>query len=154
MRATRLILAAVLTLALCLAGAAAQAGGKALIEKGNQAAMKGKMDQAAALYTKAIEAGDLKKANLSVAYSNRGSARDELGQPTEALGDFTKALELDPKNAEAYYNRSFLYEKEGLIKLAKEDMTRAVRLKPRDADYTERLKYLQFKLGEYLPKTK
>ena len=52
-------------------------------------------------YTKAIELDP----TLAVAYSNRGSAKDDLGQPADALADYDRAIELAPTLASAYSNR-------------------------------------------------
>ena len=34
-----------------------------------------------------------------------GIVLDDLGRKEEAIKDFTKAIEIDPKKSEAYYNR-------------------------------------------------
>jgi Flp pilus assembly protein TadD len=46
-------------------------------------------------------------------YQSRGSAHLKLGHSDEALADFNKVLELDPKNQEAYNNRGFVKKSMG-----------------------------------------
>jgi len=44
---------------------------------------------------------------------SRGLAYSEKGQHDQAISDFTKALELNPRNAEAYINRGLAYSEIG-----------------------------------------
>ena len=78
-------------LAVLALAAVALAGGKQDIVAGNQAAQDGQFKKAITLYTKAIESGQLTATNLAVAYNNRGSAHDDLGQPKAALADYNQA---------------------------------------------------------------
>jgi tetratricopeptide (TPR) repeat protein len=48
----------------------------------------------------------------------------------EALTDFTKAIHLDPKFPEIYYNRGNLYARLGLFDKALSDYTQAIELSP------------------------
>ncbi len=48
----------------------------------------------------------------------RGNAHFDQGQYGQAISDFTKALELNPKYAEAYYNKAVACEKVGRTKEA------------------------------------
>lgn len=43
-------------------------------------------------------------------YLNRGDINNKLNQPGYAIIDYTKAIELDPENAETYYKRAGAYE--------------------------------------------
>lgn len=148
MRFAHIAISVCLTLGLAWGAApAGAADGKALIVQGNQAAARGEFARAVRLYTKAIDAGGLSKANLAVAYMNRGSARDDSGRTDQAIADFTRALEHDPGLDLAHYNRSFAYEKKGLIQLAAADMEKAVRLNSDDKDYQDRLAYLNQRLA-------
>ena len=55
---------------------------------------------------------------------------DDLGRKEEALKDFTKAIEIDPKYSTACYNRNILYNlgrKEEAIK----DYTKAIEIDPK-----------------------
>jgi len=138
------LLALLLTLCLALP---ALAGGKAEILAGNRAASAGKFKTAIAHYNKAINSGQLSPANLAVAYNNRGSARDDLGQHRAAIADFSKAVQLDPKLAQAYYSRSFAYEKTGQLAKALRDAKKAAALDPKDEAYLQREYYLSTKQG-------
>ena len=42
-------------------------------------------------------------------HKKQGSAHAKYGQYTKAINEFTKAIELNPKDAEAYNNRGVLY---------------------------------------------
>ena len=44
-----------------------------------------------------------------MAYNDRGISYGEKGQYDQAISDFTKALELNPRLAEAYSNRGAAY---------------------------------------------
>jgi len=148
-RTCKLSLALFLALALLpLWGGAALAGAKADIIAGNAAAQAGKLKQAIRLYTRALKSGKLSRTNQAVAYSNRGSAWDDLGRADRAIQDFNQAIQADPSYAPAYYNRSFAYEKKGLLKLALEDMKKALDLEPDDLDYRQRVRYLEYRLSK------
>ena len=43
------------------------------------------------------------------AYFNRGFAYDKLGLYDQAIKDYSSALEIDPSNVYAYYNRGYLF---------------------------------------------
>ena len=141
MRNATLIL--VLALCLVLPLGSALAGAKQDIQAGNQAAMAGKLEQAVKLYSQALKDPNLTPANQAVAHNNRGSAYDDLEKADAALADYNRALQLDPKYAEAYYNRSFALQKKNLLMLALKDARDAARLKPSDPDYKTRLEYLK-----------
>ena len=46
----------------------------------------------------------------------------------EAIGDFTKVLELDSGNANAYFNRASTFDSQGAVAQAIADYTRALEL--------------------------
>ena len=51
-----------------------------------------------------------------------------LGQYEEALGDYAKAIALDPSNVKAYYNRGALLADKGMLEKALIDFEKAVQL--------------------------
>ena len=67
-------------------------------------------------------------------YFNRAYDKAEKGDHYGAISDYTKAIELDPKDADAYYNRGIskgeLKDYYGAIS----DYTKAIELDPKDAD--------------------
>lgn len=78
------------------------------INDGLKEANRGNYDAAIRLYTRAINAGTLSQSNLSIAHNNRGVAYKSKGDMTKAEADYTKAIEADPKNTQAIFNRAFL----------------------------------------------
>lgn len=142
--AARSIIIALLTV--FTLAAVALAGGKQDIAAGNQAAQAGRFDQAVSLYTQAIKSGQLKPANLAVAYNNRASAQDDMGRTKAALADYAQAIAIDPAYAEAYYNRSYTYEKLKQWDLALADASKAAELQPNDETYLQREHYLRSKV--------
>ena len=61
---------------------------------------------------------------------NRGNAKAELKEYSEAIADYDKAIELDPKLAPAYYNRGITYRELGKEEEAKKDFKKAQELDP------------------------
>src|SRR5437879_3312186 len=45
----------------------------------------------------------------AIAYNNRGIAYRIKDEDDRAIADYTKAIEIDPKYADAYYNRGNIY---------------------------------------------
>ena len=66
-------------------------------------------------------------------YRARGLLRHDLGRPGEALGDFTRALEMDPDSSNVLAKRGWILSLDGL-KLARGDFDRAIALNPGNAD--------------------
>jgi tetratricopeptide (TPR) repeat protein len=64
------------------------------------------------------------------AYHNRGNAYVKSGLLDEAIKDFTKAIQLNPKYAGNYHNRGNAYVKSGLLDEAIKDFTKAIQLNP------------------------
>lgn len=52
------------------------------------------------------------------------------GELDDALADYTEAIRLDPKNAEAYNNRALVYNKKGELDKAIADFNDAIKIKP------------------------
>ena len=71
--------------------------------------------------------------HLTVAYSNRGNAYYDLEGYNEAIADYNRAIELDPKCATAYSNRGTAYSGLNKYDEAMEDYNRAIELDPNDA---------------------
>lgn len=81
--------------------------------------------------TRLIELGKLSRENLSIAYSNRGGAY-RTSDNERALRDLVKAIELDPKNASAFYNRALVYRSLQQAVKSLDDLNRSIELDPKD----------------------
>jgi len=78
----------------------------------------------------------------------------ERNQLDKAQEDYSKAVELDPKNPIFYENRAIVYTAKGLLKKAAEDYEAAVKLttdEPRRASLMEKLSVLQAQVAEQSP---
>ena len=72
---------------------------------------------------------------LSKAYVYRANAYYwKKGDSDNAIADYTKAIELDPKSAEAYKDRGISYLSDGNIDEAIRDYTKAIELDPESAE--------------------
>ena len=65
----------------------------------------------------------------SLAYLNRGVSYFHLEAYDRAIGDYTAAIQRQPRNAEAYYNRGLAYKNQGKPDRAKDDFAQADRLR-------------------------
>jgi tetratricopeptide (TPR) repeat protein len=75
----------------------------------------------------------------AIAYTNRGAAFLEEKQYDKAIDDFSKTIELSPRNANAYLGRGFALANKKQFSRAIEDLNRAIDLNPKKADaYTIR----------------
>ena len=68
------------------------------------------------------------------AYSNRGLAYGMKGDCERAIGDFSKAIQLDPQEYNTYCNRGTAYVERKQLDEAIRDYSRAIRLNPKRAD--------------------
>ncbi len=114
-----------------LAGAApAQAEVRADVKAGDKALHDGAFSEAAGLYTQAIKSGHLDGAALTGVYVKRGDTYREQGLYDQATSDFSTALKLNPKLAEALNGRALVFAKKGLYDRAISDYGSALELKP------------------------
>ena len=82
--------------------------------KGNEEFKKKNYAAAVGLYTEGISLDP----NQDVLYSNRGLSYMNLNEPEKAKMDFSKALELNPKNIKAMKRISYMFIQEGLLREA------------------------------------
>jgi tetratricopeptide (TPR) repeat protein len=61
-------------------------------------------------------------------YITRGVAYCDKGQYDQAISDFTKALEINPRFAECYFKRGFAYVKKGLYDQAISDFNKVLEI--------------------------
>jgi lipoprotein NlpI len=66
-------------------------------------------------------------------YIDRGNAYRARGDNDRAIADFTEAIRLDPRAADAYYSRGFAYLYSGSLANALADVSKASELDPSDA---------------------
>ena len=59
-----------------------------------------------------------------------GNAFEQNGRLTEAMAEYKRAIELEPQNTNAYYNRALLYQKEGDAKAALADFDKIIAINP------------------------
>lgn len=102
-------------------------------EIGLQAHQKSEYKTAIDNYTKAInlDPNNTKKNNDKI-YLQLGSAKYSLGLNEEAITDFNKALELNPKNVDALGHRGIVKSQLGHHEEAITDFDEAIKLKPND----------------------
>ena len=68
------------------------------------------------------------KPDYTEAYVNRGSVKDDLGRPDDAIADYSEAIRLQPDLAVAYYNRGSVKHDLGRPDDAIADYDEAIRL--------------------------
>lgn len=67
---------------------------------------------------------------IAAVYSNRGLVRLELGSVDDAIADFDKAIDLEPLEPTAYFNRANAYSKQKDWRSALRDYTQCITLDP------------------------
>jgi len=77
-----------------------------------------------------FESAILKDAEYKDAYYGKGEVEIALKKNNDALESFTKIIELDPENTQAYLTRSFVYAMEETrdFQKAKEDLDKVIEL--------------------------
>ena len=79
----------------------------------------------------------------SAAWERRGFAHRSLKQYKEAISDYTKSIETDPKDPDGYRHRAQAYIMSGDNVKAAEDFKTILKMKPDDVDAQSRLKALE-----------
>ncbi|MCJ7542625.1 MAG: tetratricopeptide repeat protein, partial [Desulfobacterales bacterium] len=67
-------------------------------------------------------------------YNKQGISYGKKGQYDQAISNFNKALEINPKLAVVYYNRGLAFDNKGQYDQAISDYTKAIELNQRYAD--------------------
>jgi tetratricopeptide (TPR) repeat protein len=113
----------------------AEASSRNSLKSGYAALLHHAYDEAIALLTEAIDAGDLKPSDQALAYHWRGAEYLKVGEDARAVADFDRALALDPNLATAYSDRGIAYRRQGRYELAIADYGQAIRLWPNWHDW-------------------
>ena len=79
----------------------------------------------------------------------RGRSNYQQGEYQKAIADHTKAIALDPKDANAYNNRGVVYDNLKEYQKAISDYTKAIELDPKYAKAYNNRGVVYFGLGEY-----
>ena len=114
------------SLAGCSSSAAPPSAEQAAALEAQQFLFDGNADQAIESYTKAIGLNG----NQPDYFLNRGIAYNLKLQPDKAMADLSKAIELNPSLAAAYFHRGKVNEGLGNAQQAKSDFETAERLAP------------------------
>jgi tetratricopeptide (TPR) repeat protein len=83
------------------------------------------------------------------AYNRRGQLRLDRDALDDALADFNKSVELDPKRHLAYHNRAYILVGRGELEEALEDLNAAVRISPRFVKALRNRGELHYARGNY-----
>ena len=108
-----------------------------------------KYKKAIGYYNRAIRATlPTNKEELSSLYSNRGDSYRALKKDVLAFADFNYAIELNPANPYAYYNRAEMYKFQDKKELSDQDFERALLYGENDPDIQDACQeYLDEKLS-------
>ena len=90
----------------------------------------GSGDAAIADCTRAIQSGRFSGHALALKFINRGVEWRLKGDYARALSDYDEAIRLDPKYADAYYDRCVAYNRQQKYDLALPDCSEAIEIGP------------------------
>ena len=68
------------------------------------------------------------------AYINRGAAYEDKKDYERAISDYSKAIEIDPQDADYYNGRAWAYYKAGKAQQGLLDAEKSLQLRPNDAN--------------------
>jgi tetratricopeptide (TPR) repeat protein len=91
----------------------------------------GDLDRRIRACTSLIQQQGLSIDDLVTAYTRRGGAYTQKGQPDPAIADFTSALKYRPNSVETLDGRGWALNFKGEFALALRDLDQAIRLRPR-----------------------
>lgn len=123
---------------------------KSLLDDGIFDIRNGKFEDAVQKINQSIEL----KRDWEISYFYRAAAYQALEKFNDALLDYTKAIQLNPRMTDAYYNRAYINLTRKDIKnpdLQKtvEDLNKALELDPKFIDALYAMAAAQKKLGNY-----
>jgi tetratricopeptide (TPR) repeat protein len=91
-------------------------------------ASAGDPDENIAACNRIIRAGKESQENLSIAYQNRGYQFGRKNDTESAILDYSEAIRINPRNAQAWTNRGARLQRKKEYQRAIEDHTQAIRL--------------------------
>ncbi len=106
------------------------ASGVADFQDAIAAQWKGDLDEALALYSKALQEGELSHKQLSIGAYNRGIIYLSKQKYSLAIADFDTAIWLRPNYADAFHNRGLAHSRAGRYDQAIRDFEEALKFKP------------------------
>jgi tetratricopeptide (TPR) repeat protein len=120
-----------------------------------------RQEEAVDAFTKALEvdaeipAGAPEQAvpiqrELAEVWARRGAGRLALGHDNGAIDDLTRAINSNPNNAKAYWERGIAYFREGFPEIAEDDLRAAVLLDPNDVEALLAHARVSLETGDYL----
>jgi len=75
-----------------------------------------------------------KRETIGILLSERGAVYKKHGFYDKAIADYTRAIEINPGDANAYFGRGQVYHEQGHYDRAIVDYTKSIELNPEDAD--------------------
>ena len=123
---------------------------KTLLDDGIFDIRNGRFEDAVQKINQSIEL----KRDWEISYFYRAVAYQALGEFNDALLDYTKAIQLNPRMTDAYYNRAYInltrkdIQNPDLQKTV-EDLNKALELDPKFIDALYAMAAAQKKLGNY-----
>ena len=123
---------------------------QSLLDDGIFDIRNGKFEDAVQKINQSIEL----KRDWEISYFYRAVAYQTLGEFNDALLDYTKAIQLNPRMTDAYYNRAYInltrkdIQNPDLQKTV-EDLNKALELDPKFIDALYAMAAAQKKLGNY-----
>jgi tetratricopeptide (TPR) repeat protein len=84
-----------------------------------------------------------------MAFNNRGYAKYCLGHKTEALEDYDRALELNPRNGQAIYNRADIQIEMGEYESVLSNFSKLIERNPKDAHTYYARGYVSYKQKDF-----
>ena len=121
---------------------------EAWVNKGVAHAELEEYDEAIGAYREALRIDDDSE-HAATARTNLAYALWEFGETEEALEHAERAVELDPRFPQAWYNRGFFLSERGLYEDAVTAFDNAIRLGMRNAEVLEEKAIALEELGEY-----
>jgi tetratricopeptide (TPR) repeat protein len=105
----------------------------AIVTRGSEAYASSRFADAIACYTTALNSFNERTPTAAImeTYICRGAAFGRAGNEQAAIDDFTKAIELNPQSAMAFYDRGISRQTLGQFDLAIDDFSRVIELRPK-----------------------